>query len=105
MFATTTDFALLAILAVVAITFARVAMGGKTQLRIDLKDGRVTDLQGVAKAKVRDVTDFLERAVTFSGKVRVRGYRDPQGVLRLSFRGKLDEGTRQHIRNYLKLTL
>src|SRR5262249_44556120 len=89
---------------VFVIAFTKLALGGKTQLRIDVKDGRVTELRGVAKAKVRDATDFLERAVTSNGKAKVRG-RDPQGVLRLTFRGKLDEGTRQQIRNYLKMTL
>jgi hypothetical protein len=105
MFATGSDLTLLVVLVVFVIAFTKLALGGKTQLRIDVKDGCVTELRGVAKAKVRDVTDFLERAVTSNGKVKVLGRRDPQGVLRLSFRGKIDEGARQQIRNYLKMTL
>jgi len=105
MFANGSDLVLLVVLGVFVVTFTRLALFGKPQLQIDVKDGRVTGLRGVAKAKTRDVIDFLERTVALSGKVKVLGRRDAQGVLRLSFRGKLDEGTRQQIRNYLKLTL
>ena len=105
MFATGSDFVLLAILGVFVVAFTRLALFGKPSLRIDVKNGRVTALRGVAKAKIRDVTDFLERTVALNGNARVLGRRDAQGVLRLTFRGKLDEGTRQQIRNYLKLTL
>lgn len=85
--------------------FLWVAFGGKRQLEIVVKDGRVERLRGVAQAHVSRVTDFLEHDVRPAGKVRILGNRDNNGVLRISFRGQLDQGTQQQIRNYLKLVL
>jgi hypothetical protein len=51
------------------------------------------------------VIDFLERDVELDGKVVVAGGRDANGVLRLHFRGNIAEGTRQQVRNFLKMVL
>ena len=77
----------------------------RNRLEITVESGRVTALHGVAKAQTKRVVDFLERDVALNGKVKVVGGRDRNGVLRISFRGNIDEGTGQQIRNYLKMIL
>jgi hypothetical protein len=77
----------------------------KYPIRIVTKDGRVQSHQGIAKAQVSRVVDFLERDVRFNTNVTIFGVRDPQGVLRVHFKGRVDQGTAQQIRNFLKMTL
>src|SRR5262245_13237621 len=77
----------------------------RNRLEITIDGGRVTKLQGVAKAQCRRVVDFLEHDVALNGKVKVVGGRDGNGVLRIDCRGNIDEGTSQQIRNYLKMIL
>jgi uncharacterized protein DUF3634 len=87
------------------IVFIWVALRRSHQLRIVVKNGRVKSHRGITKAHVRRVVDFLERDVALDGNVVVVGDRDNNGVLRLNFRGNIDEGTRQQIRNFLKMVL
>jgi hypothetical protein len=93
------------LLAAFAGVFLWVAFGGKRQLEIVVKDGRVESLRGVARAHIGRVTDFLEHDVRPPEKLKIFGQRDNNGVLRISFHGQLDEGTQQQIRNYLKMVL
>lgn len=44
---------------------------------------------------------FLRDHVEFRGTVRIRGSKMPNGHLALRFRGPLDEGAKQRIRNFL----
>jgi hypothetical protein len=74
-------------------------------VEITVDNGRVTGLRGIAQAQTKRVVSFLEHDVALNGKVTVVGNRDANGVLRINFRGNIDEGTRQQIRNYLKLIL
>lgn len=92
------------LIALVAV-FVWVTLGRKPSMEIVVRDGRVASLRGVAKAQSRRVTEFLERDVAFNGDLKVRGGRDANGVLRISFRGDIDRGTQQQIRNYLKMVL
>lgn len=92
------------LIALVAV-FVWVTLGRKPSMEIVVRDGRVASLRGVAKAQTRRVTEFLERDVAFNGDLKVRGGRDANGVLRISFRGNIDRGTQQQIRNYLKMVL
>jgi hypothetical protein len=91
-------------LALVAIVVWAV-MRRQHPLEITIENGHVTALKGVAKAQAQRVVHFLERDVAVNGKVTVLGGRDANGVLRISFRGKIDEGTSQQVRNYLKMIL
>jgi len=77
----------------------------KYPLRIVVDGGEVKSHQGVAQAQVRRVVEFFEHDVSFDGKVTVVGARDAQGVLRIRFRGDIDQGTAQQIRNFLKMAL
>ena len=96
---------LVLLLAAFAILAAWLFLWRRYPLEITVQDGHVTALRGVAKAQTRRVVEFLERDVALGGKVKVVGARDPQGVLRINFRGRVDEGTQQQIRNYLKMVL
>jgi Protein of unknown function (DUF3634) len=92
-------------LVALVIVFILIALRRKHSLEIVMKNGRVTSLHGLARAQVKRVVDFLERDVAPDGKIVVVGDRDQNGVLRLNFRGRIDEGTRQQIRNFLKMVL
>jgi hypothetical protein len=88
-----------------AAVFIWVALGRKAQLEIVINDGRITNYRGLTKAQLHRIADFLERDIALNGKVVVGGCRDSNGVQRLNFRGDVDEGTRQQIRNFLKIAL
>jgi hypothetical protein len=85
--------------------FIWVALRPRHPLKIVIRNGRVTSHRGLAKAQVRRVVDFLQRDVALDGNLVIAGGRDANGVLRLIFRGNIDEGTRQQIRNFLKMVL
>ncbi len=89
----------------VAIYFLAKIARPRYPLRIVLADGQVVSHDGLAKARVKRVVEFLERDVHLNGRVTVCGIRDAQHEWRIHFQGRIDEGTAQQIRNFLKLNL
>jgi hypothetical protein len=93
------------ILVALVIVCVYVALRPRYAWRIVVEDGRVKSHQGVAKAQVPRVVHFLEKDVAADTKYTVLGGRDRSGVVRVNFRGEIDVGRRQQIRNYLKMIL
>jgi hypothetical protein len=95
----------LILLAAVVGVFVWVAVTREHLVEIVVKDGRVHSLRGVAIAQKGSLTNFFEHDVRPPGKLKVFGDRSRDGVLRISFRGRIDQGMQQQIRNYLKMVL
>lgn len=53
------------------------------------------------KALETSVLEFFEKHRSFEGNVTIRAIRQPDGYLRLVFKGQVDAATRQQIRNFL----
>ena len=73
-------------------------------LKIVVNRGSVKIHCGAAKAWSAELMDLL-RGLPLQGKVTILGVRDAQGRTRIAFRGRIDAGMRQRIRNYLKSKL
>lgn len=61
--------------------------------------------RGLAEAQRWELVEFFERDVSLPGKVVIRAQRHPDGYLRIQFRGRIDPGTRQRIRNFMNIVL
>ncbi len=57
--------------------------------------------KGLPKAHKTSVLKFFEKHRSFDGNVTICAMRQPDGYLRLIFKGEVDPGTRQQIRNFL----
>lgn len=68
---------------------------------IVLVAGAVKSHRGLPQARRGEVLDFLVKEVPLPGKVTVRARRYSDGYLRTRVDGRVDEGTRQRIRNFL----
>ena len=77
----------------------------KYNLKIVVNAGTVQEIQGVAKGKQAELTEFLEKDLATSNRFVIFGQRQANGRLQLRFRGQVDVGKQQQIRNYLLLIL
>ena len=57
--------------------------------------------KGLPKAHETCVLEFFQKHRSFDGNVTICAMRQPDGYLRLVFKGQVDPGTRQQIRNFL----
>lgn len=80
------------------------ALRPRYSLKIVVHGARVKIHSGAAKARNAELIQFLS-GLALQGKDAILGIRDRQGYTRISFRGRIDAGTRQRIRNFLKSKL
>lgn len=73
-------------------------------LKIMVKRGDVKIHCGVPKARTAAIVEFLN-GLSLQGKAAILGTHDRNGVLRIAVRGRVDPGTQQRIRNYLRSVL
>jgi hypothetical protein len=64
-------------------------------------DGEVATFRGVAEARQQRIKHFLVNECGLVGPLRIDGGKSRGGGLRLRFRGDIDPGTQQRIRNFL----
>lgn len=77
----------------------------KYSLRIRVEGGCVKSHTGVAQGQLKRVIEFLEHDLATEGNFTILGARGQRGALHISFRGDIDQGTAQQIRNFLKIVL
>ena len=77
------------------------AMRPRYTVKIVVDEQGIKHHEGLPKACERTVLEFIEKNLSPEGKVTICASRQPNGYLRLDFRGQLDSGTRQRIRNFL----
>lgn len=77
------------------------AMRPRYQLRIVVCDGSVESLRGAAARQTDRIVEFLQHDVSLNGRVTIMVNKRPNGYFQLAFRGPVDEGTKQQIRNFL----
>ena len=63
--------------------------------------GQGVRFQGVAEARQQRIKEFLIHQCGIVGPLRIDGGKSRSGRMRLRFRGEIDWGTKQRIRNYL----
>ena len=61
--------------------------------------------RGLPRRCVAQVANFFERDVHLASRVVIFAHRQRNGRLRTQFRGRIDAGTRQQIRNFLTIEL
>ena len=57
--------------------------------------------EGLPKAHKTSVLEFFEKHRSFDGNITICAIRQSDGHLRLVFKGQVDPGVRQQIRNFL----
>lgn len=76
------------------------AMRPQYSIKIVIDEQGVKHHEGLPKAHQRNVVEFFEKHISVSGKVTICARRQPNGYLRLDFKGQVDPGTQQQIRNF-----
>lgn len=77
----------------------------KPCMRIVVDSGRVLRTDGFPRHVDNEVADYFTNAVTLHGKVTILISRGPDSRLKIDYRGPVDPGTRQQIRNFLTTIL
>ncbi len=99
------DFWLTLLLIAVVAFLAWGAFRPRCALHIVIGRDRAIRHSGIPKGRVGQVLAFLTNDVSLAGKVAILGTRSREGQLRITFRGRVDPGTQQRIRNFLKMVL
>ena len=81
------------------------ATAASYDFRMIIEDGRVWFRGRFPPERRAAVAQFFDSDLRLPGKVRVLGRWRAGRVLQLRFRGKVPEGERQRIRNFLAITL
>lgn len=92
---------ILLILAAIVILGLWKASRPKWTTVIVLVAGAVKSHRGLPQTRQREILDFLAKEVPLPGRVTIRARRYRDGYLRTHVAGRVDEGTRQRIRNFL----
>ena len=90
----------LVVIALIGYVIWRV-MRPRYDLRIVIDEYGIKYHEGLPKSHERQVLKFLENDLSFIGKVTIFARRQPDGYLKFGFKGQIDPGTRQQIRNFL----
>lgn len=61
----------------------------------------VTIVRGIAAARMAEVKAFLRDGVPVNGRIEVLARKDPDGRLITAFKGPIDTGIQQRVRNFL----
>lgn len=72
---------------------------------ITVNQNNVTCRGAIPESKVNSIKHFFSNDVQFDQPVKICGRRQQDGHVRLKFRGEIDTGTQQQIRNYLLTVL
>ena len=75
-------------------------MSPKPAMRIVIDADGVKYHEGLPKSQESNVLAFLQQHLTPDGKLTICGSRQPGGYVRLSFKGPIDPGRQQQIRNF-----
>jgi len=73
----------------------------KWDIHISVRDGAVRIHKGIAVGRTESLRQFFIMDLKQTGRIEVRARREPSGRLITDIRGKIDNGIKQRIRNYL----
>ena len=73
--------------------------------RIVIDQHGVKHHEGLPRSHRREILEFMDELPPLDGTLTVCAQREPNGYLRLDFRGRVDPGTRQQIRNFLNTVM
>ena len=82
--------------------FAWKAIFPKPSIRIVVSPSGLVNHHGLSNRSERELGQFFSNDVDLNSNVTILGNRDQQGRLKFTFRGDLDQGTEQQIRNFLQ---
>jgi len=88
------------IIGIIALAAIRNAPG-KSKLRIVASRDGMIHSEGLSANHERELRSFFAHDVDLPSRVEIVGRFDRSGCLRFAFRGNLDPGTEQQIRNFL----
>lgn len=74
---------------------------GSWQFRVDVVPNQKTQVKGFPGAKIATVQEFFRNDIRFDGPVTVFAAKDESGRVQTKFRGNLNTGQKQRIRNFL----
>ena len=80
--------------------FIWLALRPRYAVEIVMDEHGIKRHRGLSKGQEAKVIDFLREQVTPEGRLGIYAIRQPNGYLRLHFKGNIDPGTRQQIRNF-----
>ncbi len=70
-------------------------------MKIVMDENGIKHHEGLAKRQEKQVLEFLREQVQPVRKLTIYGARHPNGYFRLVFKGQIDPGTQQRIRNFM----
>ena len=97
-------FAVWVLIAFIAIVVYR-SISSRTIVLLVVDNTGLVDCRGLSPRVKREIETFFQQDVQINHKVTIRGQLDHQRRLRCHFRGKVDAGTQQQIRNFLQSRL
>lgn len=71
-------------------------------VRLVITSAGLISSRGAPAHIIRELESFFSRDVVVVAKVVILGDHDSRGQMRFRFRGLIDQGTQQQIRNYLQ---
>ena len=80
-------------------------MRPRYSVKIVIDDHGIQHHEGLPRAQEKKVLGFLQDDIGVSGKLIICALRQPNGYLRLNFKGHVDPGTQQQIRNFLNTVM
>ena len=89
-----------AVIGTVAYVVWRMLKQPRHAVRIVIAKAGIRHHRGLPKGQEATVLGFLEEQLVSLGKITITADRQPQGHLRLSFKGPIDVGTQQQVRNF-----
>lgn len=99
-----TLFIRLAVIALIGYVLWRIFQP-RYDVRIVIGKKGIKHHEGLPKAHRATVLEFFEEHRSFDGNVTICAMRQPNGYLRLVFKGQVDPGVRQQIRNFLNTVM
>ncbi len=93
-------YAVLGLIAFIAVVVYR-SICSRTIIRFVVDHSGLVEHRGISPRAEREIKTFFQQDVQVPQKVTISGQLDPQGRLRFHFRGAIDAGAKQQIRNFL----
>ncbi|WP_417847185.1 hypothetical protein [Thalassoglobus sp.] len=81
--------------------FVLAAIRPKSAIRLVIEGSTLVDSYGISSRARSQIETFVKQDLDYTGKLRVTGNSDSKGRVHLKFRGRIDSGTQQQIRNFL----
>ncbi|QDT33089.1 hypothetical protein Mal48_23410 [Thalassoglobus polymorphus] len=81
--------------------FVLSAIRPKSAIRLIIEGSNLVDSHGISSRARSQIETFVKQDLDYTGRLKVTGNPDSRGHVHLKFRGRIDSGTQQQIRNFL----